>query len=205
MQKRRKLILLLSILGIVGIVLGMWLQSAAALPAPAAKSNYRILYLAPEQNGLQASEDVPGSSQALQGEGFQIVSDFTSMKRQTEQQQPDAIVLHKKLLGKVDQKWIAHQYRKGVIVAGINITMRELATYVDDPDILQGNWTEDWHKKPYYSYAGKKPSTDASSVQESSRTGLFAGAITNGTDNFGANIKPFASTIKLSIQSLEQQ
>lgn len=206
MQNQRKLVYLaFMILAAIAVALGVWLRSAKALPAPVAQSKYRILYFAPEQNALQASEDIPGSSQALQAEGFQIVTDYPSLKSQVEQQRPDAIVLHKKQLGQIDPKWVAAQYRKGVIVAGINMTMREIAAWVEDPSIMDANWTDSWYKMPFYSYAGMKESTDPFALQEAAKTGLSAAAKTGGTNNFEGTIKPFVSVLHLSIKDLQQQ
>lgn len=195
--------LVLSSITVVAIF--AWLRPVEALPAPAVPPEYHIIYLAPERQEMQAAEDTPGSFESLQAEGFQIVSNFPSLKTKVEKHRPDAIVLHKNQISKTDQKWIAQQYQKGIIIVGINVKMREIANLVGDPTIMNANWTEDWYKKPFYSYAGKKAATDTFSVQESSKTGLFAGAMTNGTNNFEANVKPFVSTLKLSIQSLRQQ
>ncbi len=207
MQGHRKLIFLVLLVFVIllAIGIGSWLGPAQAFPTQATKPHYRILYLVPPKNELQANEDTPGSFASLQAEGVQATSDFSTLKKEVATQPPDAIILHKNLLAQIDQKWVQQQYRKGVIVVAVNLTMRELAQYLDDSELSNGNWTEGWYKKPFYSYAGKKPATDAYSVQESARSGLFAGAISTGTNNFGANVKPFISTIRLSIQSLRQQ
>jgi hypothetical protein len=179
---------------VLGIVAGVALsQSATASTPPLVLSDARILYLAP--SSLTGSDDTPGSFAALQAEGATVLHDFNEMKRSVAQAKPDAIILHQLSLPNVDKAWVASQYHNGVIIVAINVPMVELIDWVNDPNLLNTPWPDNWYKRPFYSYAGTK-------------TGSWGGIRASGNNNINdieGNLKQFMFAIKLAINDFKSR
>lgn len=192
MKRIKKFWPLAVIASILGIAAGtLLIESAIAKPSALVLPNANILYLVPA--AVAPSEDIPGSSIAMQAEGVAVLHDFERLKRATEFTKPDAIIFHQLSLAGVDHSWIADQYRRGVVIAAINVKMTELAELVNDPTILNSPWPDNWYRKPYYAYAAQK--TDPS--------GGVRGA---GNDNLGdqeRNLQKLLFTLKLAIKNLQ--
>jgi hypothetical protein len=187
---------------IVILVIGasiIFVQAANANTPPLVLPNAKILYLAPAT--LSTTEDTPGSFATLQAEGITILHDYSDLKRSTEQAKPDAIILHQLSLPSVDKDWVVKQYHNGIIVAAINVKMRDMANLVSDPSILDSPWTDNWYKMPFYSYVGIKITLSPSGEPTGER-------VVHGTNNINdreGNLTHFLYTLKLAIKAFGAQ
>lgn len=196
-QKHWQNLIIIVALGIgVGIALA---QSATALTVPLVLSDAKILYLAP--SSLSPSDDTPGSFAALQAEGVTVLHEINDLKRSVEQSKPDAIIIHQSSLSSIDRSWVASQYHSGIIIAIINMKMRDMADLVGDSRILESPWTDNWYKKPFYSYVGVKLTLLPSG--EPLRERVVRG--TNNINDQEGNLKRFLYTLKLAIKAFESQ
>lgn len=187
---------------IVFLVIGAsiaFVQAANATTPPLVFPDAKILYLAPAS--LSPADDTPGSFAALQAEGVRILHDYNDLKHSVAQAKPDAILLHRLSLPSVDKDWVAQQYHNGIIVATINVPMRDMANLVGDSSILDSPWTDNWYKMPFYSYVGIKITLSPSGEPTGER-------VVHGTNNINdreGNLTHFLYTLKLAIKAFGAQ
>jgi hypothetical protein len=197
----RKLLPFGALVFLSGIAAVMVLSQKATAMPPAVTTlpSATILYLAP--TSLAAADDIPGSSAAFQTEGVTVIHDFNSLKRAMEQSKVDAIILHQLSLPGVEKSWVVSQYRNGVVIAAINVKMRDLADLVSDPSIVESPWTDNWYKKPFYSYVGIKITLFPSG--EPSRQTVAQG--TNNINDQEGNLKRFLYALNLAVKAFRTQ
>ncbi len=200
MKPTKKHLVVAGTMLLLGIALGIAVvQAAGATRPPSVLPPARILYLAPAV--LPTAEDVPGSKAALQAEGVTVFHDFGVLKQATTQDKPDAVILHQQSLPQVDKGWIAKQYHSGIVIAAINVKMRDLADLVGDSRILESPWTDNWYKKPFYSYVGIKVTLMPSG--EPSRETVAHG--TNNINDQEGNLKRFLYALRLAVKAFESK
>jgi hypothetical protein len=118
----------------------------------------RIVYLASDPKTVDSDLLVPTSE--LEAKGVTLVYSFDDLRSMfnDEATAPEAIILHKSRLNEVDKDWIQKVYPTGVVVAGINVSVHELATLVGDERARQDpNWP-DGGMEPFYSILFMKSS-----------------------------------------------
>jgi hypothetical protein len=161
-----------------------------------------ILYLA---SGPQTVNDDLGISvEDLELQGMTIYYEFDELKRAADSfsHPADAIVVHVSRLSEVDQEWLRAKFRSSVIVAGVNITIRELADYVGDTT-LQGDeaWTDGWQGGRFFSVIGYKPTGTSEEQQLATQQGLQLAHMAHSTDNIQSpdDVGFFLSIIRRNI------
>ena len=175
---------------LLGLIMVL-VQNVGARPGPSVVPTANILYLVP--NELPAAEGLGISNQTLQTQGMQILHTFKDLQQTAIRQKPDAILVHQQALTSVDRKWFAEQYRAGIIVGGINIKVSELVNLVNDPTLISDGppLTEDWYKKPYYSFVGKYAGA----------SGGGQGFATNNINPKEGTFEQFMTTLKRDVQN----
>jgi hypothetical protein len=161
------------------------------LVTASAAPHIRIVYFVPVS--VSTTEELPGFSSVLQG--MSLVHDSSTLKRVVEQVIPDALILHEGSMRYLDESWLIGQYQRGVIIVGINMKMYQLADLVNEPNVIDAHKTDDWYRKPFYSYVGHRPTINpaapealptARSSPERSKTeathDFAAGVVRNVTD-----------------------
>lgn len=185
LAKRQWIIGLL--LGAMVVVIFLLLQAnfAAAVQSPASNffpNEERIIYLA--SSDQTANTDLPVPVQGLQQKGVVVVYDVNQLKQLIEDNAVDAIILHASRRNEIADLYLPELYQKGVVIAGIDMTVHELAAMVDDKFLSNDPaWTDGWQKSPFFSIIAAKSTGTREEQMMAQRDGIFLGNTARQTDN----------------------
>lgn len=116
------------------------------------------------------------------------VQSFLELKALEDTQQVGAIIIHKTRLDDLDEEWIQDVYSHGTVVAGLNVTIKELALVVDDQMVLRDPvWADGWQREPYFSVLSYKPNGDEQEQALAKEEGKIHATISHTTDNISDN------------------
>ena len=162
----------------------------------------RMLYLAPKDSadlGLQISES------ELATNGVAIVRDSTALTGllESDPNAADAVIVHGSRLSEVDRSWLRVLYRRGVVIAGINMTMKELAEFLGE-ELITGDeaWNDGWQKEPFYSILAFKAPSSPDEQAKAQAEGKVVGTVASSTDNIRSQdeLSAFLSLIRRDIE-----
>lgn len=180
------------------ILLGIFVS---ARDAESASRNKEILYFA-------ASSDIDPllASSELTSRNITIVQNFTEL-RSLENTMSDvgAIIIHESRLEELDKEWMQTVYLQGTVVAGLNVTIKELASVVDERMVLEDPvWTDGWQQEPYFSILSYKPNGDKQEQALAEEEGKLHATIMRTTDNISDdNFGMFFYTIDRDMRIFE--
>lgn len=170
----------------------------------------RIIYLASSLETVGSDLLIPAGE--LEAKGVTLVYGFDGIKSMFDKEEtaPEAIILHKSRLNEVDKDWIQKIYPTGVVMAGVNVSVHELAALLGDERAAQDpNWPDPVNV-PYFSILHMKSSiaVPCGSAEEQQRAkageaiscswGVTANRIRNSTD-----VDTFLSFIRQKISGVK--
>lgn len=95
-----------------------------------------------------------------------------------------AIIIHKSQIEAVERAWIQDIYSRGMVVAGVDITIRDLAILVNDETVINDKvWTDGWQREPFYSILSFAPTGTESEQKLADEEGKLLGIALRNTDN----------------------
>ena len=141
-----------------------------------------ILYLA--SNSLTEADPFLESSE-LASRNVVIVHDFAELQDLRENHlEVGAIVINGSRVDDLDTKWIQDVYAQETVVAGLNITITDLAEIVGDKAVAQDSaWTDGWQQEPFFSMLSYKLTGTAEEQERANNEGVFLGMASRNTDN----------------------
>jgi len=163
-------------------------------------------YLAPRPG---TAIDVPMTATDLRLNGVAVVYEFAELENLVSNgsNKVDAVIIHTTRLADVDQLWIRKLYRQGVVIAGVNISIRELGDFLDD-DYVAGDptWTDGWQKEPFFSILALKVTGTTEEQQRALSEGRLLGVAVRSTDNIrsASDAEVFLSLIRRDIWELRE-
>lgn len=178
------LLIFLIILGASAIVI---LQASFASAVQSPTSNYfpdgeRIIYLASDPQS--ADTDLPVSMQELQQKGITIVYDARQLKQLVETNNVDAIIIHRSRASDVADLGLPVLYQQGIVIAGIDIKIHELAALVGDELLLnEPAWSDGWQQSPFFSIVAFKPHGTVEEQRMLQQDGFISGKAARHSDN----------------------
>jgi len=210
LKKHWRRLALLALAGLATIAILSTTLLASARPKPAfylPPQGEVIVYFAP--NPSSGVSGLPVSLDELKRNGVTPVYAFNQLKNLggADPNIADAIILHESRVGEVDRAWIQDIYQLEMVIAGVNITMHELAELVGDQRVLQDPaWAEGWQKEPFFSILYFKPAGRAEERQKAQAEGLYLGFGGGSTDNIRqpGDVDTFLSLIRRDIAELRQ-
>lgn len=164
---------------VIAIVVGFVLQTREAAPkadptsspttttperAPTPRAVHwppdgeRIVYLASSPDTV--AFDLPVPVEEFSAQGVALVYNFDDSKSlfETPATAPQAIILHKSRIGEVDQAWLQPRYPTGLVIAGVNISVHELAALVGDENLAHDPNYWEGGIEPFFSIVYMKSS-----------------------------------------------
>lgn len=141
-----------------------------------------ILYFAPDSN---VDSDPLLESSELKRHNVLIVQDFAELKN-FENTLPavGAIIIHASRLDELEMEWMQNIYAQGTTIAGLNVTIRNLAGIVGDKMVTNDPvWTDDWYQEPYFSVLSYKPNGTEAEQELAKKEGRIHATISHTTDN----------------------
>jgi hypothetical protein len=131
------------------VAFGLW--SSLTRPDPAA-AGPTVAYLPdPGRPGLR--------SETARAAGMQVAASVTDFLRLADR--ADAVVVDRARLGDLPADFLADQYRRGRVVAGINVPMADLERLTGGwQPTPPGDFRQDWGERPFYSVVYQSAATD---------------------------------------------
>lgn len=114
------------------------LQADYAAASNASISNFRVAYFAQPD---AIAGDSPSAPARLASMGLQsafTAQDLLALDTSTPLQ---GVVIHASALSSVDQSWVRNVYRRGAVIAGINLTVGEMSTLLGDACLSRHGFT----------------------------------------------------------------
>jgi hypothetical protein len=201
----------LALLGAVGLIVLSLLAIARitqAEPRP-------IFYLPPRGETMlylaaypKTAVDLQASVADLNLNGVTVVYEFNELQNRVaaDANAIDAVIIHITRLKDVDQVWIKNLYQQGVVIAGVNITIRELGRFIGDDYVANDStWTDGWQKEPFFSILAFKPTGTSEEQQRALTEGRLLGQAMRSTDNIrnSNEVDVFLSLIRRDIWELQ--
>jgi hypothetical protein len=143
----------------------------------------RIFYLA---SGVQSIDaDLPLSLKELQDQEITIVYQVDQVKQLVKENGLDALIIHQSRAAELADIDLHKLYVQGVVIAGIDMTMYELATLVGDTHTLADPaWTNTmWQKPPFFSITAFKQTGTVEEQLMAQQDGVILGYTAKHTDN----------------------
>lgn len=113
-----------------------------------------------------AAKDEPDpllASGAVETHDITIANSFDELKSIKEARPiGGAIIIHQSRFDEVDKAWLRVAYNQQTVIAGINITMSELAEAVGGPS---SGWSEGWQQETFFSLLTTKGSSYSSTTE----------------------------------------
>ncbi len=165
-----------------------------------------IVYLAPRAG---TAFGLPISVADLKPNGVTVVYDFSELEDLVAAgpSPVDAVIIHNARLNDVDQLWIRNLYRQSVVIAGVNVTIRDLGRLVDDDYVANDStWTDGWQKDPFFSILAFTATGTSEEQQRASAEGRLLGVAARSTDNIRnpSDVDFFLSLIRRNIWELRE-
>ncbi len=179
----------LFLFGVVSLILISVFAFAGAIQAKPKPYYYlpprgeTMLYLAAHPN---TAIDLPMSVTDLNSNGVTVVYEFADLQNHvsTSPDAIDAVIIHGARLKDVDQTWIQNLYRQSIVIAGVNVTIRELGRFVDDDFVANDStWASGWQKEPFFSVLAFKATGTSEEQQIALSEGRLLGQAMRSTDN----------------------
>jgi hypothetical protein len=100
-------------------------ETAVVQPARA-----RVVYLGAD--GATSADGLVSAEQLASTFGAVVVSTWEQLVVLNDEEPIDALIIHRSALEQVDNEWVAHHYRQGVTMVGIDIDGAEMAVLLQD-------------------------------------------------------------------------
>jgi hypothetical protein len=184
-----------------------WTNSSEAQEKPIyyqPPSGEVIVYLGP--TGADAV-DIPMSPADLALNGVQLVQTAEQLELllATPPAKVEAVILHKSRVNEIDREWLRTQYDRGVVIAGVNVTMNELGVLVGDESFASDSeWENGWQREPFFSMVAHTLTGTPEDQARAKAEGVFLGSRTGSTDNMpdSSGAEVFLSLIRRDIHEI---
>ena len=148
-------IILLALI-VVGISLKLRFQddtAQAGIPTPitlpwTTPPNYRIVYLVSDRTAAEQSVVAP--SRLEEALGVRTVTSWDGVLAQERQGLVDSLILHNSAISAVEKAWLKNAYRRGVVIAAINIYAPTLAELLDAPGIAKDGFASEPYSGEFF-------------------------------------------------------
>jgi hypothetical protein len=165
-----------------------------------------LVYLAPR---TASDADLPLSEDDAEANGVTSVYEFSELESlvAANPDAVDAIVVHGSRLNDINQSWLQGQYQQSRVIAGVNITIRDIGRFVGDDFVANDlTWTDGWQQEPFYSILAFKPTGTPDEQARARAEGRLLGAASRSTDNIRnhGDLDVFLSLIRRDIWELRE-
>jgi|SRR5690606_31824777 len=117
------------------------ITSVEPVPPLDAPPNKHIVYFVTEDTGQVADLVAPQKLEASLGS--QTAQSWGEVVNKNTERPIDALIIHNSKLGEVDRNWVSEAYRRGVVIAGINLSGQQIADLVGNPCIARDSFAAD--------------------------------------------------------------